>query len=171
MTPGPAWAGAGRTITIEAPDTMTPDTNTQGGASELRAHVSRKWTIRMALIGAGLIAFGLWGLYDATVAYPSRGSEAAEFLEYQYLQQMSSDPARSSIAEPRSALQDLRAKYKASGTGAFSAVDKAKSDWLEQLDLIGKLEPATASTVIPRTDFRAKTPERDNAVKDPGQRL
>ena len=55
----------------------------------LTSKVSRKWTIRMVVIATVLIAFGLWGLWDAVRVYPARGALAAEWLEFQYLEEFS----------------------------------------------------------------------------------
>ncbi len=117
------------------------------------ATVSRKWLLKMSLIALALIAFGVWGYLDATIYYPRRGKAAAEFLELQYLQALSASgqTTRASIDNPRATLDRLRQQHK---DAALQGSDRALHDWLDQLDLVGHLEPASASTLIPRTDFR-----------------
>ncbi|CAG1006227.1 hypothetical protein PHYC_03303 [Phycisphaerales bacterium] len=136
-------------------------------AETVSSRISRKWTVKMVLIALGLIAFGLWGLYDATVAYPRRGSRASEFLELQYMQQYSQlrPPLdrRAGIDDPRAELTRLRLKEQTSGG---DSVDRACLQWLESLKLIGRLDASTATT-IPRTDFRGDmVPDANLRFKD-----
>lgn len=129
------------------------------------SRISRKWTIKMVLIAAGLLAFGLWGLYDATVAYPRRGSRASEYLELQYLQQFAQlrPPLdnRAGIADPVAELARLKQKEDATGG---DNVDRACVSWLESLALLSQLKGPTG-TAIPRTDFRG------DQVTDASQRF
>jgi hypothetical protein len=126
------------------------------------ATVSRKWLLKMSLISLALIAFGVWGYLDATIYYPRRGIAAAEYLELQYLQTLSAagQTSRASIDDPAATLDRLRQQHR---DAALQGTDLALHNWLDQLDLVGKLEPATASTLIPRTDFR--TDEQGNPIQ------
>jgi len=121
----------------------------------LTTTISRKWTLRMVIIGLVLFAFGLWGLYDAAVVYPARGARSAEWLEYQYLDQFATlrPPldARASVADPKAELD--RVERRLAETGQVDAADRALREWVRSLHLIGKREPAT-TTAIPRQDFR-----------------
>jgi hypothetical protein len=134
------------------------------------SHLSRRWVVRMLLIGLALVGFGFWGLYDATVKYPARGREAAEYLEYQYLLQLDNAKqlTRASIDDPRGTLENLRRKQ---DEGPLAGPEKAAHDWLDQLSLIGKLEPAATSTKIPRDDFRTNEFGQPEKVSDAQQRL
>ncbi len=108
-------------------------------AGAIRSHLSKKWLVRMVLIAVGLFAFGMWGLYDATIAYPRRGAAAASFAEFNYLTQLSPG-STGSIDNPTTELERL-----------VTASEKGpKRDWLEQLAYIGRLDPA--HTKLPRTD-------------------
>jgi hypothetical protein len=128
------------------------------------ARVSRKWLLRMVLISTALLAFGVWGYVDATIYYPRRGIEAAEFLELQYLQALSTtgQTSRAHIEDPRATLEKLRKQH---ADAPLQGADRALHDWLDQLDIVGRLEPASASTHIPRTDFRG------DKVSDPYERI
>lgn len=121
----------------------------------VRTTINRKWTIKMAVIGLVLLGFGIWGLIDAAVVYPRRGYVAASWLEYQYLDLFSrSRPpldARAGIADPSAELQRL--ERAAIDRGSLDPVDKALAEWLDQLNIVGKLD-GLAATAIPRTDFR-----------------
>ena len=118
-----------------------------------RSRVSRKWALKIGVIAVALIAFGFFGVYDAIVGYPARGRSAAEYAEYQYLQQLATDHLefRASIQDPAAALADL---YKKEHAGTLPAAERLEKDWLEQLSYVGKLEPGSSSTQVPRTDFR-----------------
>lgn len=136
-------------------------------APQERSHLSRKWTLKIGIIAIALIAFGLWGLYDAVIRYPARGSQSAEFLEFRYLDQLSTDHNlhNASIDDPAAKLADLEKRAK---TSTPSQADLALRAWLEQLDIIGKLQPE--ATKIPRTDFRLDAKGEPIAVGDPSQR-
>ena len=117
------------------PETM-PET---ASGQTIRSHISRKWLMRIILIGIGLFAFGMWGLFDATVAYPGRGAAAASFAELTYLDQLVGGQS-GSVDDPATELARLK-----------TAGDKGpKRDWLEQLSYIGRLD--AAHTKLPRTD-------------------
>lgn len=120
----------------------------------LRSKVSQKWSLRMMLIGVVLIGFGAWGLFDATYAYPNRGAEAAEWFEYQYLDQYKTKQgvldSRAGVADIATTRADLARR---SSLSAPSPLDVALQRWLDSLALIGKTDAATA-TAIPRDDFR-----------------
>jgi len=105
----------------------------------IRSHISRKWLVRMILIGVGLFAFGMWGLFDALVAYPKRGAGAASFAEFNYLDSLETGQS-GSVDDPVSELARLKA----------AAEHSSKAEWLEQLSYIGRLN--AAQTLLPRTD-------------------
>lgn len=131
--------------------TVTTDTN----PGTLTTTISRKWTLRMVIIAIVLLAFGVWGFYDAYVVYPARGARSAEWLEFQYLDQFSTlrPPldGRASVADPQAEL--TRIERRLAETGQVDAADRALREWVNALHLIGKRDPAT-TTVIPREDFR-----------------
>lgn len=134
----------------------------------IQSKVSRKWTLKMVAIAIFLGGFGLWGLYDATVAYPKRGERASEFLEFQYLENYKqfrpplSD--RAGITDPANELQRLR------GATTGDLADKAAKSWLESLVLVGRLDGPTA-TAIPRSDFRGmQVTDAESRLKDLAQR-
>jgi hypothetical protein len=136
-------------------------------APQERSHLSRKWTLKIGIIAIALIAFGLWGLYDAVIRYPARGSQAAEFLEFRYLDQLNTDHNlyKATIDDPAAKLTDLEKRAKESTP---SPADQALHAWLDQLVIIGKLQPE--ATKIPRTDFRKDDKGQPIYVGDPSQR-
>ncbi|MEM1330779.1 MAG: hypothetical protein AAGG07_09485 [Planctomycetota bacterium] len=126
-------------------------------AGTVTAPLSRNWLVRMGIIIVAFAGFGLWGLYDATVAYPARGERAANWLELSYLQQ-SQDAGRlgaAGIADPVSSLAQVTERI---DEGNVSESDRAvltsRKAWLEQLRVVGKL--TAASTDFPRNE--AATP-------------
>lgn len=131
----------------------------RGAQAEVRSRVSPKWVRRMVIIAAVLIAFGFWGLYDAAVAYPRRGEKASLYLEYQFLQQLDQRrellDLRAAIKDPQGELERLRTRLK---DGVANDAERACLTWLESLDLVGRLDAASA-TDIPRDDFRGERVE------------
>lgn len=133
---------------------------------QTETRLNKGWLVKMGIFFTVLLAFGVWGLYDALVAYPNRGRADAEYRELQYLN-ASRDAGlllRASVSEPRSALEDLRAREReirnaalASDTspGALIAkADMARLDWLTSLSRIGSLRPE-------RTTFDNPTQRRE----------
>lgn len=135
---------------------QAPSEMAQGAAPGglLRSKVSQKWSLRMVLISLVLIGFGAWGLFDATYAYPSRGAQASEWFEYQYLDQYKAKhgvlDSRAGIADFKAAREDLTRRAALSDPNSLEA---AQQRWLDSLALIGKTDAAT-TTAIPRDDFR-----------------
>jgi len=110
--------------------------------------MNKGWAIKSAVIGLAFLAFGLWGLYDALVAYPNRGIGYALSAEQTYLQ-AAADAGRietAGVDDPVERLERLRERLEADGT--LSPRDGALLDWLDALRLVGRLDPAF--TTIPR---------------------
>lgn len=115
--------------------------------------VSRRWTMKMALFLVLLVGFGIYGLYDATIAYPNRGERSASWHLHQYLNK--SDEANSltgtlGVPEGESAsahLGDLEARLDELALSATGSTVKARDDsallakhaWLKSLAVLGRL--------------------------------
>jgi hypothetical protein len=141
------------------------------GVTSGSSKLNPKWLAKHGIIAALCTALGLWGVFDAIVAYPQRGVNAAEFLEYQYLKELEAggtlSSERASIANPAERLNTLRAKAKESSK--LTPVERAELDWLTQLRYINKLAPA--NTAVPRTDFRKATADVPASVGSAVERL
>lgn len=103
--------------------------------------INRGWMIKMVVIMLAFLGFGGWGLYDATIAYPARGERAASYFRYQYFQSLDAAKdgsllTQASVDDPVAALTSLEAKGE-----NLSATDRVKRQWLQQLKLIGRLNP------------------------------
>ncbi len=98
--------------------------------------IGRKWLIKMTVFLVGALGLGAWGLYDAAVAYPRRGAQAAERLEFLYLDALTQRGTRTAIVsfEPEAEFRRLRA-----AKASLSPEERARFDWLEQLKIIGRL--------------------------------
>jgi hypothetical protein len=124
---------------------------------KLRTTINRKWTIKMVVIGIVLIGFGIWGLLDAAWIYPRRGYVASSWLEFQYLDLFSREKppldGRAGVADPAAEFERLT-RTKAE-RGSLDPVDAALLEWLDQLQVVGKLDGPLA-TAIPRSDFRGE---------------
>ncbi len=108
------------------PDASDPLTQT-------RSRLSRPWLTRMVLLTVGLVAFGLWGLWDATTVYPARGRDYAAFCEAEYLRVIRDRGAwhEASVEDPRGTLAALVERV---GRGtSLSGVEQARRTWLEAL--------------------------------------
>lgn len=113
---------------------------------------NRGWMTKMIIIGVFLFGFGLWGLYDALVAYPDRGEKAASYHRYQYYTLLDARAdgsliTRASIVDPQAEYDQLRASRQA---GTLGSDDQSKLSWLEQLSLIGRLKPEYTTTADAR---------------------
>lgn len=118
--------------------------------------IAKKWSIKMYIITLAMLVLGIWGTVDAIVVYPKRGARAAEYAEFQHLQELKSSSRLAndlaSVADPAKVLEELQTKARDGGAGSVSGGERAKLDWLTQLRLIGQLE--ARNTTFPRTDFR-----------------
>lgn len=114
--------------------------------------VNRKWTLKIGVFALILLAFGVWGYYDAAVKYPERGAHAAETLEFRYLESYRElnralDTKGASIEDPAAMLTELSTQE----VKDLSPLDQTRRQWLEQLKIIGRLKPE--HTRLPRDDF------------------
>lgn len=116
-------------------------------------HLARKWIVKMAIFLVVLVGFGIYGLYDATIAYPKRGEASASWHLHQYL--LKADEARllqSDLGVPEGMTAkehkaDLESKLneltQASAGNSFrakeAAADIARYQWLNSLSVLGRL--------------------------------
>jgi hypothetical protein len=105
--------------------------------------ISRRWLWKMIFMLGLLVAFGIYGLYDALHAYPKRGQFHAEHSEWKFLEALKEDNslihARAASSDPAARLRDLQA---AGDKGVRSKIDEAQFTWLTSLKRIGKLDHA-----------------------------
>jgi hypothetical protein len=102
--------------------------------------INRSWMIKMVIFTVVLLGFGLWGLYDATVAYPERGAQYADYAKYRYL-----DAAKlagklaltAEMGDPKARLAELDSKVR-------SGTEQEEHEWLTALSRIGKLNAESA---------------------------
>ncbi|MCX5690581.1 MAG: hypothetical protein NTV94_12505 [Planctomycetota bacterium] len=126
--------------------------------------IHRKWTFKLVIIIAVSAFMAGFFLVDGLVRYPARGAEAAEYLEFQYLQAYDKERGGISgftgIDDPQARLAQLAEKLRE--TGKLDTVDESQKVWLENLKLISQLNPQ--ATAIPRTNFK------DNQQIDSGSK-
>lgn len=134
--------------------------------------INRGWLIKMVVIAVALLGLGVWGLYDALVAFPNRGANHAEFTEWQYLRAANeagrllaadeADPAGalSRLSAERTRLRE-RLAQQTEGSFAFreTAMELAKLEWLTSLSRIGRVAPASTTFDNPRDRLDALTAE------------
>mgnify|MGYP001232343498 CR=1 FL=1 len=120
---------------------------------ETETRLNKGWLVKMGIFLVILLAFGVWGLYDALVAYPNRGKADAEYRELVYLNAARDAGVllRADVPDPRAELQalraregDLRAAASAGGTSQtalLARTDMAKLEWLTALGRVGMLRP------------------------------
>ena len=112
--------------------------------------VNSKWLLKIAIFLIALTGLGLWGLYDATLAYPRRGQAVAQWALYEYLgaARESGDLIRAGVADPRAEydrLRPIRRDLETRAAGDSLAARRAATelkllDWLDALAIIGRLD-------------------------------
>jgi hypothetical protein len=143
---------ADATPASDAADTPAPVREPDPAITSTR--VNPKWLRNMVIYIILCAGIGVWGLIDALVVYPNRGTKAAEFFEFQYLDELSRTPggltnATATVQNPAETFTRLKSK---SADGQMTPVETNQFKWLEQLSTISKSVPA--NTTYPRTDFR-----------------
>lgn len=125
--------------------------------------LNRGWLTKMVIIAAALLGLGLWGLYDALVAFPNRGAAHAEFTEWRYLEAANEagrllaadepDPG-AALARLNADRAGLRSRLAEQPEGSFAyretSMDIAKLDWLTSLSRIGRVDAAHTTFQNPR---------------------
>lgn len=127
--------------------------------------LSKRWVRKMAIFIAMALGLGIWGLYDATVAWPNRGKLAARYLEGKFLESLRDKgrlSARANVPDP--AAEHARLAKISGDKGVLDGPDRALFDWLDALKTVRRCTPEY--TQIPRTD-----PIDGTGVLDPAQRL
>lgn len=119
--------------------------------------INRSWLIKMGVFIAVLIGLGLWGLFDALIAYPNRGRKHAEFAEWQYLEQASQSGLmiQASTPNPVEELARLRTERESIESDPSLAEPRrqmqlTRLDWLTALHRVGDLDPANTVFDDPR---------------------
>jgi len=101
---------------------------------------NRPWFLKMVIFLIALVGFGLYGLYDAKVAYPARGLRHAKFQLYTFLDAAQTDglsDSQVSVEDPAAELKRLQEK----GGDRLTGAEGAKFAWLKALSTVGKLKP------------------------------
>lgn len=123
-------------------------------ASTQKTTLNRSWLLKMTAIFVVVVAFGSWGLYDASVVFPRRGQAVASYLQLEYLREAEKAGLlmRSAVENPVKELARLgeretlaRLHQTAADPSALgyaqAAVELARYRWLEALKAIGMLDP------------------------------
>lgn len=136
--------------------------------------LNRSWLIRMGIIIVVFLGFGVWGWYDATIAYPERGIKAAEFMEKEYLAKADEQGRlmSASVPEPVRTHAVLR-------TGATNELDAILFRWLDALSIVGRLseehttfaDPAKRLAELQTSWGSKKSPKPLSALDIPTQYL
>ncbi|HVZ94662.1 MAG TPA: hypothetical protein VG797_09145 [Phycisphaerales bacterium] len=101
----------------------------------------KKWLIKMSLFMVACFVLGVWGLYDAKVAYPARGREHEEATRLVYLKKLSETGLIFSdhVDDPARALAELERKP----ASELTEVERARMHWLTSLSRIENLSEIT----------------------------
>lgn len=137
--------------------------------------LNNSWLIRMGIITLVFLGFGVWGWYDAMIAYPQRGQKVAEFMEKEYLAKADEQGrlVNTSVPEPASTWATLR------GGGASSELDQLKFMWLDALSIVNRLSPEYTTIADPaarlaslQAEWKSRTsPKRLTRLDIPTQYL
>lgn len=119
---------------------MTDEQAAGGGAAgeSVTTSLNRPWLVKMVIFFVVLIAFGLWGLYDAMLAYPARGAAHAEYAELQYLK---AAKLSGNLAGTAEGVSDPGARVEELGQKTRSDLEQTQYDWLVALSRLGRLSP------------------------------
>ncbi|MBX3379913.1 MAG: hypothetical protein KF805_07445 [Phycisphaeraceae bacterium] len=133
----------------------------------LRTKASPKWLGKQMVFILLIAGFALWALVDATIVYPSRGEQAADFLKMQYLKAALAPGIleRTSVEDPEGDLQALIERQK---TTTLSPVEKARMEWLAALRNATRLDASRTQIGEPRAALDAlekKFKKADQAPK------
>ncbi len=134
-----------------------------------QTRLSRRWLVKIAIFMIAATGLGLWGLYDATLAYPARGRAHAEYMEYQYLLAMGqaglpqvsvSDPAAEldRLKADEDNLEQRRAEAESRGQDLEmrrAAASLVKLSWLSSLKTVGDLDAEHTMIENPNERFGA----------------
>ena len=156
------------------------DSSTQTeAAGTLQTNLARKWVIKMAVFLFVSIGFGLYGLYDATIAYPNRGEKSASWHLYTYLALadealiLENDltvpegmTAADQYDQIESRLADLTQSSEGSSLRAKADLSQiARYNWLGSLGVLGDLTNERVASDL-SGDLRAKLAELDTEWKN-----
>jgi hypothetical protein len=132
-----------------------------------QTRVSRRWLVKIMLFLLAAAGLGVWGLADATVFYPRRGHDHAEYQELEYLKAMENagrlQPTFVTIVDPRAEwraqrgrAEELERSLAAAQAGGRAdearrlEADKAKLEFLQALANVGALSPERTRVDDPR---------------------
>ena len=124
--------------------------------------LSKRWIRKMVIFWVVLLGFGLYGLYDAMVAYPARGERDASYRLWKYLDAsfqahgLSLPMGVEDGQDPAKVYNELDAKldelYASAGGASVRAKDDAakiaKHDWFRALKVLGKLDADRINTDV-----------------------
>ena len=122
----------------QAASTSSAASPVSSSSDVVTSSIHRPWLIKMVIGVVVVIAFGLWGLYDAMVAYPALGKASAEHAQWKYLQVAKSNgqiSGTTEIADPEKTFAEVSAK------APRTDLEQAQYVWLLALSRLGHLKP------------------------------
>jgi len=132
-----------------------------------QTRLSRRWMVKMLIFILAAAGLGIWGLVDATIAYPARGRSHAEYMEYQYLLAMGQAglPVLP-VEDPKEAIRALRNEKddlemrRARAEASDQKIEMARTSaaltmlqWLVALERVGDLDPGHTVHANPSERF------------------
>jgi len=165
------------------PESNEPTQPEQSESEQAReTTLNRNWLVKILIFLVVLLAFGIWGLYDALVVYPARGRAHAEWAELRYLEaaeqvgrlsSVSVSEPKESLATLREESDDLREQFEEAqargrtGEQAEANLRLRRLDWLKALSLVGDLDEERTSfdTARERLEQLEQTWENRNPPK------
>lgn len=121
----------------------------------LTTSTNPRWLVKFGIFFVVCFGLGVWGAYDAFIAYPARGKFDAEWKLKSYLEQAeeSRQIFNAAVYEPSEELERLRAIP----DDELSDLERARKAWLESLSLVASLQK------IERTNERRNLEAKDDA--------
>lgn len=154
---------------MAADTTEQHDTQDHAATGPEQAPLHRPWVAKIVIITLVLVLFGGWGLFDAVKLYPDRGNAYASYAEWQYLQAADRarqedsrifleqvavvDPAAemARLSEDETRDRNVQDVNNPSSTRHLRAtMQVARLDWLEALNIVGRLDASVTDIENPR---------------------
>lgn len=102
--------------------------------------LGRKWFLKMIVFMILCFGFALYGLYDASYAYPRRARQAAELSLFNYLDAVTDQGKRYVSLPAFDPAQEFARLKDNRAAGRLAPEDAPKLVWLEQLSILGELD-------------------------------
>lgn len=124
-----------------------------------RTTINPRWMVKFVIFFVIAFGIGLWGAFDAFVAYPARGQFDAEWKLRLYLEQAESSSRMfdANVVDPAAELDRLRNRPDTERT----PLEVVRLEWLEALALVESLDAIAQENALAQAKQQAGEPFDD----------